>query len=61
MIEETPVQCPYCGETFIAVVDWSGGAARYVEDCEVCCRPIEFILHVDAAGEPAGIDLARDD
>ncbi len=51
MIREHPVQCPCCGESFTAVVDCSGGSLRYVEDCEVCCRPIVFTLSVDPDGE----------
>jgi hypothetical protein len=34
------VHCPYCGEGVeIALDPGSGAAQRYVEDCEVCCRP----------------------
>jgi len=41
------VQCPYCGEPLELVVDASAGAQRYVEDCVVCCRPIDIELDVD--------------
>jgi len=44
------VQCPYCGESFETQVDTSSGSARYVEDCQICCQPIEFSLEVDHAG-----------
>jgi Cysteine-rich CPXCG len=44
------VQCPYCGESFETQLDTSSGSARYIEDCQVCCRPIEFDLEVDHAG-----------
>lgn len=37
------VVCPYCGETISIYIDAGGGASqRYVEDCSVCCRPIEL-------------------
>ena len=42
------VRCPYCGEPLELVVDASAGAQRYVEDCAVCCRPIDVELDVDA-------------
>jgi len=42
------VRCPYCGEPLELVVDASAGAQRYVEDCAVCCRPIQVELDVDA-------------
>lgn len=44
------VRCPYCGERLMLTVDASAGAQRYVEDCAVCCRPIELSLEVDAEG-----------
>lgn len=32
--------CPYCGEPVVLGVDVGGGPVqKYVEDCEVCCRP----------------------
>lgn len=36
--------CPYCGETIELIVDCSLGAQQYVEDCSVCCRPIEVYV-----------------
>lgn len=51
MPEDIIVDCPYCGEQFETIVDISGGDQRYIEDCPVCCRPIEFQVRVDARGE----------
>jgi len=45
------VQCPYCGESFETSVDTSAGLCSYVEDCQICCQPIEMELHVDDQGE----------
>jgi len=44
---ETRVQCPYCWESFSLLVDGSVESQEYVEDCEVCCRPIDFAVEVD--------------
>jgi hypothetical protein len=33
--------CPYCGEEISMVLDLSVRRQTYVEDCEVCCNPIE--------------------
>jgi transcription elongation factor Elf1 len=33
--------CPYCGEEISMVLDVSVRRQSYVEDCEVCCNPIE--------------------
>ena len=40
------VHCPYCGEAFETRVDASAGSCTYVEDCQVCCQPIEMELRV---------------
>jgi hypothetical protein len=50
-LTEHPVSCPYCGETITVLVDGSLPEQNYVEDCEVCCRPIVFDVHVDADGD----------
>lgn len=55
------VQCPYCGECFDTLVDLSAGSSAYVEDCQVCCRPIEFTVDVDSAGALAALVARRDD
>ena len=34
--------CPYCWETISMVLDPSEEESDYIEDCEVCCRPIEL-------------------
>jgi len=40
-------QCPYCGEPLTLAVDESAGRRQsYVEDCVVCCRPIEVDLTI---------------
>ena len=46
------VQCPYCGESFALAVDGSGGREQqFTSDCEVCCRPILFLVAIDELGE----------
>ncbi|WP_375325462.1 CPXCG motif-containing cysteine-rich protein [Flagellimonas sp. GZD32] len=34
-------QCPYCWEEISFLLDSSVHQQTYVEDCEVCCNPIE--------------------
>ena len=41
-MEEAIVPCPFCGERITILVDVSVDNQRYIEDCSVCCRPIEF-------------------
>lgn len=46
---EVHVSCPYCGEPLSLMVDETGGRAQtYIEDCAVCCQPIEVRADVDA-------------
>ncbi|MBF6025010.1 CPXCG motif-containing cysteine-rich protein [Lysobacter niastensis] len=60
MLPFATVVCPYCGESIDLEVDVSGGGQRYVEDCQVCCRPIVVMLDVDDEGMPS-VDVARED
>jgi len=53
------VQCPYCGERYETAVDLSAGSFRYVEDCQVCCQPIELAGEVDEDGGLLGVTAGR--
>lgn len=44
--EET-IQCPYCGEAIRILVDHSVLHQNYIEDCHVCCRPINIDVAID--------------
>lgn len=55
------VECPYCGERFETQIDVSAGGTSYVEDCQVCCQPIQFTLEVDAAGALSAVTVRRSD
>lgn len=46
------IQCPYCGEEIELFLDEGGGAAQvYVEDCQVCCKPIQISVAADEHGD----------
>jgi hypothetical protein len=35
--------CPYCHQNISVILDLSiEGSQEYIEDCEVCCRPIQI-------------------
>ena len=34
--------CPFCWQKISMVLDLSVAEQAYVEDCEVCCRPIRI-------------------
>jgi len=41
-LEEHFFQCPYCWENISILLDPSAADQQFVEDCEVCCNPIEI-------------------
>jgi hypothetical protein len=55
------VACPYCGEDIELAIDPGGGPVQdYVEDCEVCCSPLQLTVSWDEHGA-ARVDAATDD
>lgn len=59
--EFVTVNCPYCGEAFDSQADASAGSCVYVEDCQVCCQPIEMQLLVDEEGRLRELIARRGD
>ena len=56
------VFCPYCSELNEIAVDPGGGSAqRYVEDCQVCCRPWVVSVAYDSGGQVHAAAEAADD
>jgi hypothetical protein len=56
------VDCPHCGESVELVVDPGGGSLQeYVEDCEVCCRPMHLTVSWDDEGVATARAAADDD
>ncbi|WP_029038879.1 CPXCG motif-containing cysteine-rich protein [Salinimicrobium xinjiangense] len=39
--------CPYCTEEISMLIDPSLKKQEYIEDCEVCCNPIEITAHFE--------------
>lgn len=61
MLETSPIDCPYCGENFEIGIDCSAGSQSYIEDCPVCCRPIELKTEIDISANLVSIAVHRDD
>lgn len=59
MLEPCIIDCPYCGESIEIVVDASIPSQQYIEDCQVCCRPITLSVDVDQDGE-ASVRVRRE-
>jgi hypothetical protein len=59
-LEYGDAACPYCGEPLTLALDPGAEGQTYVEDCQVCCRPILVQVSVDAQGE-LRVELRRED
>ena len=35
-------QCPHCWEEISMLLERSNEVQNYIEDCEVCCQPIQI-------------------
>ena len=44
---EYQFQCPYCWEFISMLLDLSLHSEEYIEDCEVCCNPIQIRYNTD--------------
>ena len=49
-VEEVEISCPYCGEFFSIIVECLLTNQSYIEDCYVCCRPIEIVTKLVEKG-----------
>jgi Cysteine-rich CPXCG len=61
LTEFVSIECPYCWESYGTQLDLSGGSFTHVEDCQVCCQPIELECEIDATGALVAVRLRRMD
>ena len=45
-LEAQHIICHYCGEDIEVLIDCSVEEQEYIEDCQVCCRPIIFAVSI---------------
>jgi hypothetical protein len=57
--EFVAVQCPWCGERFDTCVDLTAGELTYIEDCQVCCQPIELAVELEENGALHAVKVQR--
>ena len=58
MEKEKHFQCPYCWSDISMVFDLLSGNQKYIEDCEVCCKPIE-VSYTVTDGEIENLEAKR--
>ena len=51
LLNEQVISCPYCGEQLDVLIDAEEAGQQYIEDCQVCCRPIVFVISADLDDE----------
>jgi transcription elongation factor Elf1 len=54
-LAEHHLNCPYCGENISVLIESSIEQQEYIEDCQVCCRPITFKVQLTNEG---GVSVA---
>ena len=59
-LKPAALPCPYCGETIEVLIDGSVQRQEYVEDCQVCCRPITLVVTL-SGNEITGLEGRRED
>ena len=50
-LETRNVQCPYCGETVEVDIELLEEAQTFIEDCSVCCHPIQYEVATNSEDE----------
>jgi transcription elongation factor Elf1 len=46
-MDEHFFQCPYCWEQISMLIDTSQSQQTYIEDCEICCNPIQLSVAIE--------------
>lgn len=59
LVDNSLIGCPYCGERIEILIDSSIESQSYIEDCSVCCRPIELTVLVTS--DSIDVIARRDD
>ncbi len=57
--QEVSTQCPYCFSPISLVCEILSGAQSYIEDCEVCCKPIQISYDTFNDEEVSGFSVKR--
>lgn len=59
--EFVAILCPWCGERLETRVDLTAGAQTSIEDCQVCCRPMELTVELADNGSLQAVRVQRQD
>lgn len=59
-LQEQRIDCPYCGEPLTLLIDDGDLGVDYIEDCQVCCRPMLVSAFLDGDGD-LSVSARRED
>lgn len=57
--EFVELQCPWCGEVYGTQVDLTDRSRVYIEDCQVCCQPMQITITTNDRGELGDVRAER--
>lgn len=57
---EASIYCPYCGEKNPVLIEPLDEAQEYIEDCQVCCRPMVITIAMQSDDTPV-VTVRRED
>ncbi|KZY44401.1 hypothetical protein A3733_15715, partial [Pseudoalteromonas shioyasakiensis] len=58
-LTEKKITCPYCGEQIDILLDPADVNQQYIEDCQVCCKPINFLVF-ESIDEELSVTVSSD-
>jgi hypothetical protein len=58
-VTEHEIDCPFCGEAITVLIDPTDETQDYIEDCQVCCKPIHFTVR-SSDGEVVSVEVSRE-
>ena len=50
-LREYQITCPYCWENYSLLLESAESAVELIEDCQICCHPIQIRLEMGFDGE----------
>lgn len=60
-LSEQDIDCPYCGETISVFIDSQEAGTQYIEDCQMCCRPIVFQIEDSGYDDAPAVRVYAED
>jgi len=53
------IGCPSCGESYAVEIDLTNGEFSHIEDCQVCCQPMQVSMQLDDQGQLNAVRTQR--